>query len=113
MNPYPNVNTTFSFQETPVDFTLKQLHLLNSGKSTGLDNMNSPRLLKDSAEVVAGPLTAIRNASLTTDELPNIWKKSKVAPVYKAENLQNPSNYRPISILPVCNKIFESCPYTA
>ncbi len=74
--------------------------------STGLDNINSS-LLKDSAEVVAGPLTAIRNASLTTDELPNIWKKSKVSPAYKAENPQNPSNYRPISILPVCMKIFE------
>ncbi len=26
VNPYPNVNTTFLFQEIPVDFTLKQLH---------------------------------------------------------------------------------------
>ncbi len=76
VNPYPNVNTTFSFQEIPVDFTLKQLHLLNSGKSTGLD-INS-RLLKDSAEVAAVPLTAIMNVSLTTGEIPNIWKKSKV-----------------------------------
>ncbi len=40
VNPYPYVNTTFSFHEIPVDFTLKQLHLLNSGKSTGLDNIN-------------------------------------------------------------------------
>ncbi len=52
--------------------------------STGLDNINSS-LLKDSAEVVAGPLTAIMNAPLTTCELPNIWKKSKVTPVYKTE----------------------------
>ncbi len=83
MNPYINVNTTFSFQEIPVDLILKQLHLLNSGKSTGLDNINSC-LLKDSAdsaEVVAGPLTAIMNASLTTGELPNMWK-SQTLPVY-------------------------------
>ncbi len=59
------------------------------------------------AEVVAGPLTAIMNASLTTGELPNIWKKSKVTPAYKVENPQNPSNYRPISILLVCMTIFE------
>ncbi len=71
-----------------------------------MDNINFC-LLKDSAEVVAGPLTAIMNASLTTGELPNIWKKSKVTPVYKAENPQNPPNYRSISILPVCMKIFE------
>ncbi len=72
VNPYPNVNTTFSFQEIPVDFILKQLHLLNSEKSTGFDNINS-HLLKDSAEVVAGSLKAIMNASLTSGELPNIW----------------------------------------
>ncbi len=107
---FPNVlhivNTTFSFQEILVDFTLKQLHLLNSRKSTSLDNINSC-LLKDSAEVVARPLTGIMNASLTTGEPPNIWKKSKFTRVYKAENPPNPSNYRPISILPVCMKIFE------
>ncbi len=106
VNSYPNVNTTFSFQEIPVDFTLKQLHLLKSGKSTGLDDINSC-LLKDSAEVVSIPLTAIMNASLTTVELPNIWKKSKITSVYKAENPLNHSNYRPISILPVSMKIFE------
>ncbi len=106
VNPYLNVNTTFSFQEIPADFPLKQLHLLNSGKSTSLDNINS-RLLNDSAEVVDGPLAAIMNVSLTTSYLPNIWKKSTVTHVYKAENPQNPSNYRPISILPVCMRIFE------
>ncbi len=41
VNPYPNVNTTFSFQEIPIDFTLKRLHLPKSGMSTGLDNINS------------------------------------------------------------------------
>ncbi len=76
-----------------------------------MDNINSS-LLKDSAEVVACPLTAIMNASLTTSELPNIWNNSKVTPVYKAENPQNPSNYRPISILPVCIKTFERAVHT-
>ncbi len=107
MNTYPNVNTTFPFQEIPIDFTLKQLHLLNSRKSTGLANINS-HLLKDSVEVVAGPLTAaIMNASLTTGDLPNIWKKSKVTRIYKTENTQTHSNYWPISILPICMNIFE------
>ncbi len=33
--------------------------------------------------------------------------KVKITPVYKAANPPNPFNYRPISILPVCMKIFE------
>ncbi len=99
VKPYPNLNNTLTFQKLPVDFPLKQLYLLYSGKSTGLDNINS-HLLKDSAEVVAGPRTAIMNASLSIAALPNLWKKSKVTPVYKDENPPNPSNYMPISILP-------------
>ncbi len=69
--PYLNVKTTFSFQKIPVDLTLKQLHLLNSVKSTSLDNINS-HLLKDSAEVVAGPLTAIMSVSLTTEYIEKV-----------------------------------------
>ncbi len=72
-----------------------------------MNNINS-RLLTDSAEVVAGPLRAIINASLTTGELPNIWKKSKVTPVYKTKTPQNHSTYMPISILPICMKLFET-----
>ncbi len=105
-NPYPDVNATFKFVPIQLNFTLKQLKLLSAGKSTGLDNINA-RLLKDAAEVVAGPITAIMNASLHTGEIPNMWKKSRVTPIYKAEDPQNPSNYRPIAILPVSMKIFE------
>ena len=85
------MNTTFKFHDISVEYTTKQLRALNSGKSTGMDNINS-RLLKDAAEVVAGPLTAIMNASLKTGDIPSMWKKSRVTPRHKAGDPQNPSN---------------------
>ena len=39
-------------------------------------------------------------------------EKSRVTPIHKADDPQNPSNYRPISILPVCMKIFERAVHT-
>ena len=85
---------------------LKQLQTLQSSKATGLDNINS-RLLKDAAAVVAQPLTDIMNQSLRTGIIPVSWKKARVTPIYKDSNPLSPSNYRPISILPVVMKVFE------
>ena len=35
------------------------------------------------------------------------WKKSNVVPIHKKGDKQLLQNYRPVSLLPVCNKIFE------
>ena len=37
--------------------------------------------------------------------IPNIWKKSNIVPVYKKGDKQIIDNYRPISLLPICGKI--------
>jgi hypothetical protein len=71
-----------------------------------LDNINS-RLLRDAAEVVAQPLTNIMNQSMKTGVIPSSWKKARITPIHKDSSPLNPSNYRPVSILPICMKIFE------
>ena len=38
---------------------------------------------------------------------PNIWKKSNVVPIHKKGDKQLINNYRPVSLLPICGKIFE------
>ena len=53
----------FHFEEVSVNFTLRQLRDLKTGKAAGLDNIPR-RLLKDTADIVATPLTIIINASL-------------------------------------------------
>ena len=47
------------------------------------------------------------NQYLETGTFPNDWKKGNVVPVFKKGDKQILKNYRPISLLPVCGKIFE------
>ena len=44
---------------------------------------------------------------MITGTFPDIWKNVNVLPVYKKESRQIKKNYRPISLLPICEKIFE------
>ena len=38
---------------------------------------------------------------------PTDWKRANVIPIHKKNDKQIVSNYRPISLLPICSKIFE------
>ena len=50
----------------------------------------------------------IINQSLTSGIFPNSLKIAKVTPIFKKENNKLITNYRPISVLPVISKIFET-----
>ena len=38
---------------------------------------------------------------------PSVWKKSNVIPMHKKRDKQLIKDYRPVSLLPICGKIFE------
>ena len=38
---------------------------------------------------------------------PSEWKKGNIVPCYRKDYKQNFKNYRPVSLLPICGKIFE------
>ena len=38
---------------------------------------------------------------------PSEWKKANVFPVHKKSNKKTSENYRPVSLLPICGKVFE------
>ena len=62
-------------------------------------------LLCDDSVVV--PLKIIFQNILSTSTYPEPWKLANVSPIFKKENKQLVKNYRPISLLPICGKIFE------
>ena len=72
-------------------------------KATG-DEQISCRLLKMTKYVIAESLTDIINKSLATGCVPNGWKVARVIPIFKAGDMSNPSNYRPISVLFIVSK---------
>ncbi|CAB4036437.1 Hypothetical predicted protein, partial [Paramuricea clavata] len=103
-----SVRTDLKFKFQPVSkFEVeRKLKSIKRSKATGLDDL-PPGLLKDSAELIAAPLTHLVNLSLATNIFPADWKNAKIIPIYKSGAHSNLDNYRPISILPVLSKIIE------
>ena len=87
-------------------FVKKELRQLKSNKATGLDDL-PPRLLKECSESISQPLSYIMNLSINCSVVPNLWKSTKVVPIFKSRNHELPENYRPISVLPVLSQILE------
>ncbi len=57
--------------------------------------------------MIAFYLIVIVNTSLTTGVFPENWKHAMVIPLFRKGDLENVSNYRPISLLPIFSKILE------
>ena len=69
------------------------------------------RILKCASKIISSPLCKLINNSIETGAYPSKLKHAKVVPVYKGEDKTDPSNYRPISLLSIFNRIFEKTMY--
>ena len=88
--------------------TLQAKRKVKTNKAIGPDNVPA-WILKNHANILAGPLTAIFNSSLREGIIPDTWKSANVIPVPKV----NPTNtiekdVRPISLTPIASKTLES-----
>ena len=99
------VDCVFNFSNTTDDAVLRKILKLKSNKGVGPDNI-SPKLIKDSAEVIA-PYLIIFNLLLSEGKFPDDWKSAKVCPIFKSDKRDECANYGPISILSAISKIFE------
>ena len=64
-------------------------------------------MLKICDSAIVEPLTIIFNSFINQSMFPDIWKKSNICPIHKKGDKQTINNYQPLSLLPVCGKIFE------
>lgn len=64
-------------------------------------------LLNDCAPVLASPLCKIFNLCIVTSKFPNVWKISKITPVFKKGEVNKIENYRPVAIINNFSKVFE------
>ena len=76
-------------------------------KSKGHDGI-SLEVLKLISNEISSSITLIINQTLTTEIFPDKLKIAKVVPIFKKDSKKEFQNYRPISVLPVISKIFES-----
>ena len=74
--------------------------------SYGRDSL-STRLLKMISHFVSHPLSKLINDSFNSGVFPSDLKLAIITPIYKKNDPNNFTNYRPISVLPLLSKIFE------
>ena len=79
---------------------------LDPNKAHG-HGMVSIRMTKLCENSICKPISVVFNDCLNEGKFPHEWKKANVIPVHKKGNKQSLENYRPISLLPICSKIFE------
>ena len=77
-------------------------------KASGPD-LISPRLLKEPATELSGPLSEFFNRLIQEGKFPLHHKKSNIVPVHKKGDRSIPTNYRPISLLSTKGKSMERC----
>ena len=59
------------------------------------------------SDSISKPLSIIFRNCLKAGYFPTAWKKANVVPVHKKGNRQILNNYRLVSLLPICSKLFE------
>ena len=94
-----------------IEFTKDDIkRIIDPNKAPGHD-MIIIRMLKISGDAVIEPLFKIFKNCLKRGIFPDDWKKGKIVPIFKKGDKQNIKNYRPVSLLPICSKIFERIIY--
>jgi len=100
----PHNRSIYLFPSTPNE-VVKVLNNLKSSNS--MKDLPIPiiKIIKiDIAKIISG----IFNTMIHIGEYPDCLKKARVVPVYKKKGSQDQlNNYRPISILPILNKVIE------
>ena len=103
---------TFSIIVCSENVTI-QLRSLIHGLKNSLSGWHglSAYIGKQCVEGFIAPLTHIINMSITQGIFPDELKLARVIPVYKCNDKQTLSNYRPISILTLISKVLETAMY--
>ncbi len=104
--PRSNENEYFRPQPGDTNTVILAVKSFKETNSYGCDEI-SFRFIKDTLFVIIFYLTCIINTSIITGIFPGKWKHALVVPFFKTGDINNVSNFRPISVLPTLSKILE------
>jgi hypothetical protein len=83
-----------------------EIKLLKPNSAAGWDGIG-PKTIKNLEPKVTPLLTLLIKKIFSSGEYPTIFKLAIVTPIHKGGSRANVENYRPISVLPVLNKVVE------
>lgn len=97
---------TFNFIVVSRELVLSAIENLKNKKSRDAYDI-STKIIKSIKYSILVPLTHLLNSSIASNVFPDCLKISKVVPIYKKNDMDDPSNYRPISVVPILAKVYE------
>lgn len=104
-----NYNTVheFNFSEPNIDEIKNIILKLNSTSANGYDQISS-KFCKKYIDQISVIFNNIIKSSLSNAKFPDCLKIASVTPIYKGGCRTDPGNQRPVSVLPLPSKIYES-----
>ena len=99
-------NEQFNFKPVSSSELHKLIMSMPSNKAPGPLKI-SMRVIKDCLTLILPALTNVINCSLMNSTFPDAWKYAEVIPLPKEGNHEEPTNNRPLSLLPTVFKICE------
>ena len=102
---HPSESEIFDIPITEKDMieAMKELNPYSSAP----DGEVPARILKDCRNVLCTPLVLLWKQSFEMGVIPDQFKSSFIAPLFKKDSKTNPANYRPVSLTSHIIKIFE------
>ena len=97
---------TCSFRLSPVSFDelRRTVGTLRNTGTCGIDGIPTV-FIKRTFTVMGHVMLNVVNSSLLTGHVPDSWKTALVYPIHKGGALNDPSQFRPISVVPLLAKI--------
>jgi len=99
-------DSIFNFQMPSLAEVRRHIYNLKRNKAAGGDGI-PVRVIKDNVEIYSTLIHHIISLVICSGIYPDCLKISRLYPVHKCGTLSSLSNYRPISLLPIFNKIIE------
>ncbi len=90
-----------------VDYVENLLHKLDMNKSTGYDQI-PPNIFTLCSKEISKTLTELVNNAFKQNIFPDDMKRAEVSPIFKKKDDMIISNYRPVSIVSIFSKVFET-----
>ena len=100
------LHVSFEFKPVSCVIVREAIENLKSKNSNDVYNINV-KIIKSIKNIIISPLTKLINLCIAGSTFPDCLKKAVVVPIYKRGDPNNPSNYRPIALLPIFGKVLE------
>ena len=101
------VKNKFTFDDATENEIYTKIKSLDPKKAC-MENDIPPKLLIGTNDIISEYLSKTYNSSKNHETYPNSLKKADVTPIHKEKERTSKKNYRPVSILPILSKIYES-----